>query len=65
MTIGEKLRAAREAKGLTQFQLAVKATVQPITVSSIEVGRNQPTVQTLCRLAKALGVEVQDLLETK
>lgn len=63
MTIGERVRAAREAKGWTQWELTKAANVQVMTISGIELGRHQPTVQTLCRLAKGLGVEVGELLD--
>ena len=64
MTIGEKVRAAREAKGWTRWELAMASMVQPMTIAGIEWGKRQPTIRKLQALAKGLGVEVQELLDS-
>lgn len=60
-TLGERLLMARKAKKMTQQELAKKARVAQATVSDIERGRNQTTIEAPA-LAKALGVSVDYLL---
>jgi transcriptional regulator with XRE-family HTH domain len=59
--VGERLRAARSAAGLTQAGLERAAGVAPTTVIRFERGE-ATTVGDLVRLAAALGVPVRDLL---
>lgn len=61
--ISKTLRKLREQKGLTQEKLARLADVSNNTVIKIEAGKNQnPTIETLKRLAKVLDVTVDDLI---
>ncbi len=55
VAFGKVLRRLRKQKGLTQEQLGFEADVQRNFISLIELGRNQPTVTTIFKLAKALG----------
>ena len=58
------IRDLREQAKLTQLQLAKKAKVTEAYISMIESGaRRNPSLPTLKRLAKALGVPVGELLE--
>jgi transcriptional regulator with XRE-family HTH domain len=57
------MRDQREARGLTQRDLAAKAGVTPGYVAQLELGvRKNPSLPVLKRLAKALGVPVTELL---
>jgi transcriptional regulator with XRE-family HTH domain len=60
--LGMKLRRARIARKLSQEALAKKARVTREYVNKLEAGRYDPTVGTLIRLAKALGVPPTELL---
>lgn len=53
------LRAIRDARGLTVRQLAVKAGVSAPTVSRIETGKRNGSLETLAALAAALDVEAE------
>lgn len=53
----------REARGLTQEQLAEKAGVHWTTVGKIERGRQTPSISLLAVLAEALGCTAMDLLQ--
>jgi transcriptional regulator with XRE-family HTH domain len=53
----------REEKGLTQVRLAVAADMNPATLNRIEMGRANPNLKTLERLAGALDITVSRLLE--
>lgn len=57
-----RLRAIRERKALTQNELADMAGVSRQTVVKIEGGL-EPRPPTIRKLAAALGVEPQDLME--
>lgn len=61
--ISKTLRKLREQKGLTQEKLARLADVSNNTVIKIEAGKNEnPTLDTLKKLAKVLDVSVDDLI---
>ena len=56
------LREKREAAGLTQVQLAELAGVPQQTISAIEMrARDNPTADTLYRLACALGCTMDEM----
>jgi XRE family transcriptional regulator of biofilm formation len=58
------LKRMRAEKGWTQRDLAKQAKVTPGYVAQLEMGvRKNPSLDTLKRLAKALGVPVAKLLE--
>ncbi len=62
--ICKNLRKIREKKGLSQERLARLADVANNTVIKIEAGKNQnPTLDTLQKLSKALEVSVDDLIK--
>lgn len=59
--MGEKLRAARKAAGLTQAQLAEKVGCLQKDICRWEEGR-EPKALTLKKLAAALGCSMDDLV---
>jgi len=58
------LRVWREHRGLTARALAATAEVNAAYLSEIESGKKPGSAAALVRLAKALKVEVEDLLAT-
>lgn len=60
---GGRVRAAREAQGLTQEQVAERSGVHATEVSRIEAGKRDPKVSTLLRLAAALETSPGSLLD--
>lgn len=59
-----RLRRFRQAKGWTQVELAKKARVTQALVSQLESGKKgSPSVVPLLRIAKALGVTLEELLQ--
>jgi transcriptional regulator with XRE-family HTH domain len=58
-----ELAKLRRSKGFSQRGLAEEAGVSPSSVYEIEVGRRKPNPSTLRKIARALNVEVVDLLE--
>ena len=61
--MGLRLRQAREKAGLSLRALADRAGVDFSTIYRIEAGDTVPKLDTLEKLAKALGVSVRDLIE--
>ncbi|MBS6602999.1 MAG: helix-turn-helix transcriptional regulator [Brachyspira sp.] len=62
---GFNLKVLRMKKGLTQFQLAEKLNVHEKHICKIETGKQNVTLKTLEKIAKALEVEPSVLLENK
>jgi transcriptional regulator with XRE-family HTH domain len=60
--VGRTLRAKRQRSGLTQEQLAGAADMHPTEVSRLERGVRDPRLSTLVRLARALDIELADLV---
>ena len=61
---GQVLRKMRQAAGWSQEQLGLEAGIQRNFVSLIETGQNQPTITTIFKLARALGVKPSKMLVT-
>jgi transcriptional regulator with XRE-family HTH domain len=55
-----RFKELRTGRGLSIRKLAEEAGVSTETVYSLEHGRRQPTLRTLGKIARALGVEVKD-----
>ena len=63
-TISKNIRRIRKEKGISQDRLSKEADLALNTVVKIETGENpNPTVETLQKIAKALGVSVGDLFK--
>jgi transcriptional regulator with XRE-family HTH domain len=62
MVFSHKLRERRLAKGLTQFELAIRSGVPDRYISRYELGRSLPKTDYLRKLAKALEVTTDYLL---
>jgi transcriptional regulator with XRE-family HTH domain len=57
-----RLRALRDARGLTQEQVAEAAGTSQSHYSKIELGIVSPTIRTLRKIAEALDVDPIELL---
>lgn len=62
MTVGERIRSARKAAGLTQAQLAKKLGVPYQSVGQWERGTRNPKYETLERIAAALETSASELM---
>ena len=56
----QKIKRIRESKGFSTRRLAREAGISTETIYSIEHGKRLPSVTTLTKIARALGVEVKD-----
>ena len=63
IAIGARIKAARERVHLTQEQLAEIIDISPTHMSVIERGVKTPKLDTFVRIANALGVSTDALLE--
>ncbi|EJL70046.1 helix-turn-helix domain-containing protein [Chryseobacterium populi] len=62
MSIGTRVKRFREAKGLSQDDLALRIDVAQSTISSIESDKNIPNSLLLSKIAKELEVDINELL---
>jgi transcriptional regulator with XRE-family HTH domain len=56
--IGAVIRQARQAKGLTQTQLALSSGISQPNISAIEADRRTPSAETLRQLLAGCGFEL-------
>lgn len=61
--LGPRLRAVREAKGITLRESARRLGVSASFLSQLETGKSQPSVATLYALSRHLGVTIDQLFE--
>ena len=61
-TFPARLRAARDARGLSQLELSRLLSVDPIVVSRYERGKIKPHIDRVETLCEALGVSLDWLL---
>jgi len=63
-TISKNIKKLRAKLDLTQDDLAKKADIKYTTLMKVESGTvNKPSVQTMAKIAKALGVSIEDLIK--
>lgn len=63
--IGERIKQARTAAGLSLRELADKAEISAMAISKHETGKSTPSSGALLSLSKALGVPVEYFLRTE
>lgn len=59
---GDRVRARRQELGLSQEELAHKASIARAYIGSLESGERNPSLDTVARLASALDVDAADLV---
>lgn len=62
-TIGKRIKAAREAAGMTQEELAEVLDMSTTHISVLERGVKPPKLETLIRIANVLQVSADTLLQ--
>ena len=60
--LASNIRAERNRKGYTQFQLAEKINVSESSISLIERGLQTPSIFVVFDIAKVLEVNINELL---
>lgn len=63
MPVGDRIRAIRTERGLTQKELGELCGMADSAIRRYESNRGNPTQKTLLKIAKALGVHLRDLAD--
>lgn len=59
--LGESIKKIRLSKGMTQDELSKRIELDAAYISNVESGKNNPTLATIEKIAKALNVSVDEL----
>jgi transcriptional regulator with XRE-family HTH domain len=59
--LGKNLKRIRKEKGISQGDIVRSLGMDRAFISNIENGKTNPTLATIAKLAKALGVSVSEL----
>ena len=62
LKFGKRLKELRTQKKLSQEQLALKADLHRTYISDIERGARNVSLQNIEKLAKALRIQIKDLI---
>ena len=65
MEIGKKIKSTRDAKGMTAKDVISAVDSGAAMYSRIETGKTEPSLSTLEKIAKALGVSLSDFFSPK
>ena len=60
-TVGKRIKEVRKQKGMSQDELAERVDLSSQYISQIETGRKKGSLPTYNKLAKALGVSIDEL----
>lgn len=63
MDLGDCIKKIREAKGLSQKEVALAAKIDTSNYSKIEGGKIDPAFSSVAKIAKAMGVSLADLFK--
>lgn len=61
--LGKNLKRIRTEKGISQGDIARAIGMDKGFISNIENGKTNPTLSTITKLAKAIGVSIGELME--
>jgi transcriptional regulator with XRE-family HTH domain len=61
--VGSAIRRLRQARSLSQATLAKSAQLNRTYLTGVETGKRNLTLQTMSRLADALGVRVSEFFQ--
>ncbi|NRQ33146.1 helix-turn-helix transcriptional regulator [Nonomuraea sp. NN258] len=62
--VGDRLRRLRQARGVSLSELARRAGIGKATLSGVETGTRNPTLETLWAITAQLGVPIGAILDT-
>lgn len=65
MELFERIRSAREARGITQKAIADHFGIKPVSVTQWESGKSKPETDKFPELAKLLGVRLEWLINNE
>jgi transcriptional regulator with XRE-family HTH domain len=61
--LGNRIRAIRKKKGMSQNELALECDFEKASMSRIEAGLANPTARTLFKISRALDVPMAELFK--
>jgi len=61
MSIGEQIKKVRTAKGLSQKEVVMGASIDKAQFSRIENSKTDPSFSTIEKIAKAMGCSIAEL----
>lgn len=61
--LGDAIRAERKKAELSQEKLAEKAGLSTVFISRVELAKESPSVDSLVKIARAMGVRVCELVK--
>ena len=61
--LGRNLKRIRKEKGISQGDIVRSLGMDRAFISNIENGKTNPTLATIAKLAKAIGVSVGELMK--
>jgi transcriptional regulator with XRE-family HTH domain len=64
MTIGERIKRIRTSRGLSQKEVVLNAGIDKAQFSRIENGKTDTTINTVEKIAKALGISTAELFSS-
>lgn len=64
LAVSARIKYFRHLRLMSQEDLALKAEINPVYFGQVERGLKCPTIDTLCKIAKALEVSPSELLRT-
>ncbi len=59
--LGKNLKRIRTEKGISQGDIVKVSGIDKAMISNIENGKTNPTLTTIAKLAKAIGVSISEL----
>lgn len=60
-----KLREIRKARGMTQEALSQAAMINRVNIAKYESGKSAPSLKSVVKLAQALSVTVDELIDER
>lgn len=63
MTVGQNIKAIRKERGLTQKELGEACGIDEANIRKYELGKANPKIETVEKIAKALGVPIVRIKE--
>lgn len=61
--LGERVRKVREAKNLSQEQVALEANINRAYIGYIERGERNPSIYTVAKIAQVLDTPLYELFK--
>ena len=61
--LGKNLKRIRTQKGISQGDIVRALKIDRAFVSNIENGKTNPTLETIAKIAKAIGVPIEELMK--